>query len=474
MASGVNIDSFNDVHSLINTVTFFFDVMKEEGSVKNEIVKALYSLGFGDKRREKIESVCPSPSDLGNITPAGLKARDKVQPFDHRGRGLLSIHHGLHVSLQVEAFGKFIDCVSKDEIDSRYFTSACEIMQKMSLFYGNEALRKTELIELLKDVLSDFYFGTKSWGSGSNAESDVAICIEHGGEVIGNIEIKNEFGQGGKDAVTQNIGYFIKFQSKHKNRRSPMILISLVGCHYLQVFGAAWNGGNICMDPLCSPVSLLFVPHDPINGICKVATVLDATVNTLKELKQHLSSQSVQSVKCSGPYYLENFQSVIRMEQKLRLFECVGVDGTACIVKFVQSYGLKVHQYLQERNAAPKIVAFTELAGGWKAVVMEKLCGDTLCSLQINQTIVDALTQIVKDMHSANFVHGDLRPQNILCSSNNTITILDFDWAGQDGVAKYPVDINPACKWPSGVAPGELITKTHDIFQIEEIVKNQK
>lgn len=71
----------------------------------------------------------------------------------------------------------------------------------------------------------------------------------------------------------------------------------------------------------------------------------------------------------------------------------------------------------------------------------------------------------MEDKHSANFVQ---HPQNILCSSNNAIiTILDFDWAGQDGVAKYPVDINPACMWADGVAPGGLVTKTHDPFPVK-------
>ena len=50
-----------------------------------------------------------------------------------------------------------------------------------------------------------------------------------------------------------------------------MFLVSVVGCHYPQVFGAAWDGNSVCVDPLCSPLSLLYVPHDPNNGIKKVA-----------------------------------------------------------------------------------------------------------------------------------------------------------------------------------------------------------
>ena len=51
----------------------------------------------------------------------------------------------------------------------------------------------------LKPIFSDFCFGSKFWGSASNAKSDLAICVE--GEMLGNYELKNEFGQGAKDPI---------------------------------------------------------------------------------------------------------------------------------------------------------------------------------------------------------------------------------------------------------------------------------
>ena len=50
---------------------------------------------------------------------------------------------------------------------------------------------------------------------------------------------------------------------------------SVVGCHYLQVFGAVWNGAKcVCIDPLCSPFSMLFVPCDPNHSVSKLARLL--------------------------------------------------------------------------------------------------------------------------------------------------------------------------------------------------------
>ena len=34
------------------------------------------------------------------------------------------------------------------------------------------------------------------------------------------------------------------------SERAPMFLVTMVGPYYMQVFGAVWDGVNLCMDPL--------------------------------------------------------------------------------------------------------------------------------------------------------------------------------------------------------------------------------
>ena len=64
-----------------------------------------------------------------------------------------------------------------------------------------------------------------------------------------------------------------------------MLLANVVGCHHLQVFGVTWNGGRcMCVDPLYSPVSLLFVPRDPVKGVSKLARLLSVMDKTMNEL----------------------------------------------------------------------------------------------------------------------------------------------------------------------------------------------
>ena len=53
----------------------------------------------------------------------------------------------------------------------------------------------------------------------------------------------------------------------------------------------------------------------------------------------------------------------------------------------------------------------------------------------------------MRTLHSNGFVHGDLRAPNILLLKDNTVRILDFDWTGCAGVAKYPDDLNTSVEW---------------------------
>ena len=60
------------------------------------------------------------------------------------------------------------------------------------------------------------------------------------------------------------------------------------------------NKGELCVDPLTPPVSLLHVPYDPLCGLETLAHVLaavDATANELKEYDSHPNKRS------HGPYF---------------------------------------------------------------------------------------------------------------------------------------------------------------------------
>ena len=72
-------------------------------------------------------------------------------------------------------------------------------------------------------------------------------------------------------------------------------------------------------------------------------------------------------------------------------------------------------------------------------------------------------------MKTEGVVHGDLRPNNIMCQElpdqgkergELEIKVIDFDWAGRLGVARYPTNRNPDIAWPGNQR--DLIGKDND------------
>ena len=70
---------------------------------------------------------------------------------------------------------------------------------------------------------------------------------------------------------------------------------------------------------------------------------------------------------------------------------------------------------------------------------------------------------IVRTLHEGGFVHGDIRDANLLidraslASDDVTIHLIDFDWAGCVGEAKYPIGMNcETVRRPEGIEGGSL------------------
>ena len=54
------------------------------------------------------------------------------------------------------------------------------------------------------------------------------------------------------------------------------------------------------------------------------------------------------------------------------------------------------------------------------------------------------LVDLVKEIHGAGFVHGDLRFPNVVCDAKRDVVLLDYDWGGKEGEASFPIGaLNP-------------------------------
>ena len=147
------------------------------------------------------------------------------------------------------------------------------------------------------------------------------------------------------------------------------------------------------------------------------------------------------------------------------------------LVKLVpRSYSRDVHKHMADNGLAPKLYGYAEVQGAPTAYVMEYLdpCAwQTLHEfLKYNVTAVnctqlrEVVDSIIEKLESKNYVHGDLRSNNIMIRTDVMdksvdLRVIDFDWAGEAGQVRYPAERNREIWWP-GEAGGP-IEQDHDL-----------
>ncbi|PVG00642.1 hypothetical protein CPB86DRAFT_700905 [Serendipita vermifera] len=146
------------------------------------------------------------------------------------------------------------------------------------------------------------------------------------------------------------------------------------------------------------------------------------------------------------------------------------------VVKFVYNYsgtyGATVHQYLYDLGLAPHLYCAENLHRGLVMVVMEHLSFEEgtggWVELDTFEGKLDAMADVVRTkleniielLQRRKMVHADLRPRNIMVKVDGSrdiilhenqplLYVVDFDWAGMVGEARYPPFLNPKVPWPT-------------------------
>jgi hypothetical protein len=149
--------------------------------------------------------------------------------------------------------------------------------------------------------------------------------------------------------------------------------------------------------------------------------------------------------------------------------------NTGLVVKFTKTYCSEAHTICHSfHRAAPQLYAVEALAGGWFIVVME-LLREFEMYFPLDPSLPDALEAVVVNLHAQDFIHGDLRVCNILVGpledsadvadrKRRRICLIDFDWSGKEGNARYPGFMNHQdVQWPAGASDNLPLQKAHDL-----------
>lgn len=153
-------------------------------------------------------------------------------------------------------------------------------------------------------------------------------------------------------------------------------------------------------------------------------------------------------------------------------------------VKFTPSYCEEAHNLLARQGLAPVLRYCGTVDCGWKVVVMDVVAGPNMRDVEKEngpippRAIRDVENAIFK-LHEAEWVFGDLRPPNImLCDRDDEpqsgAVLIDFDWTGKHGQARYPATLNTTLKWAQGVEPAGIMMKEHDLGMLELLPRPER
>jgi serine/threonine protein kinase len=153
------------------------------------------------------------------------------------------------------------------------------------------------------------------------------------------------------------------------------------------------------------------------------------------------------------------------------------------VVKFVDRYGERAHSILADEGLAPKLFYYGSLHlsdeqpsyRSLSMVVMEYIDGKTLAqvkeemNVQTTEKVRLELRRALALLHDHGLVFGDLRPPNVMITKAHEVKLIDFNWAGVEGQAKYPYMISPGIDWPEDVKALAVMKTDHDVDMLSKL-----
>ncbi|KAK7457039.1 hypothetical protein VKT23_010342 [Stygiomarasmius scandens] len=316
-----------------------------------------------------------------------------------------------------------------------------------------------------------------------------------------------KFGSGGSDSTTEAFYVYKKLWAQPGRRKllesssSPTFLVTLTG-RWLCILGAVWTTKPI-VQRLTDMIWLGTSPvpaEATVLGIARTLLVLRQNIESLENYYRTLELAPLANDRHKRFYPFITSYSDPRNPGRTIEFEyiqplekdasdmCVTyraktINTCNCtkdiVVKFVREYGEDVHRLLSSRGMAPDLFYLGRISPGseFSVVVMSYIQGKTVATvfgcMEVSDEVYQGVKEALNVLHEAGFVHGDLRRPNIM-TDNGKVILIDYDWAGLAGTARYPSFLNPRTAYPKGVGPRKEITKEHDEWMLEELRRSME
>lgn len=378
----------------------------------------------------------------------------------------------ISVSLMHPIFQQIVHAGNRGEPNHEDYELAARLACVQPMSYENEGRRR----DSINDILNEYIAKRHNLVISSRIVARTSASDGSAGAFF-NADYKNEKGLGTADPFMENAGYYALYWSHGDGplyHCCPWLMMEVVG-QEIGLSGGAWACGYPCVQPLTCNVPFLDVPLDQNLQVtqARLCMALRIGFSGLAEWYRNF----VPSLKEPDPQaqfpYPRTFTDtdgntvgltyIAKMEDQANnnaLFRATRMDSNEeVVVKFTLYYGQSVHLLLAKHDMAPPLFA-CEYVGGMKMVLMG-LCRGTLWPDSPSTKLVERLKEAASLLESANMVHGDLRKPNILVEGEK-IRIIDFDWAGTAGEAKYPICLSEAVDWHENAGVNYTIEHAHD------------
>ncbi|KAF8416717.1 hypothetical protein EV426DRAFT_625874 [Tirmania nivea] len=299
----------------------------------------------------------------------------------------------------------------------------------------------------------------------------------------------------------------------------PVMVVIFFGC-YLQIAGMAVTTNGIQIEPLSPAFAFFADPYDEDHRstVTKCLAALRESLSILQDYYKSLSTKFTYDnsenaseditddvmldlpIFSSGippegyPYMTScnlladsNSKVTVKFEYLFRpyptrLLFLAKSDQGELLIKFTRRYSKDIHLLLSGKGFAPELLGIEAIPGGWLMVIMKSVLDShqsaSFLEPKEREAYREDIENIVACLHGNGFVHGDLRPTNLLvpksANGNGKVLLVDFDEAGQDGTASYPPNLNTIdITRPKSAIDGALITKEHDNFMLRQLFKDE-
>ncbi|CAG8796603.1 18145_t:CDS:2, partial [Racocetra persica] len=312
-----------------------------------------------------------------------------------------------------------------------------EFIHKIAKLYPSEADRSEVFKEKMRELFGEDLITIQLEDKSSN--DGVLLCHVFSKSVLLLlIEIKNEIGTGSCDPTVQAGASFENIIPKRH-----------IGKHS--------NRAVYVEKPIVDPLTD-FIPLIPTNN--------------------RVHAEQVRFFPYPNQYMYQDTTVEFAYEGKLLdhklLWKAVTKDGQKIIVKFAWQYNQRAHELYSEIGKVPKLFYINkEVVDGFYMVVMDYIevvplyyC-DSL-SHDEYKIILECVEEAIDKLHDENIVYADLRDSNILVNKSQGQyqgMLIDFDWAGKEGIECYPSFMNHKnIKWPPGAEDRKKLDQKHDIY----------